>query len=137
MCALALLLVLAFHVWSARLPGGYVGVDVFFVISGYLISGHLVREVTWTGTVHLPTFYAHRSRRLLPAASLTLFAVVAAAYLWTPASSWTTTAADMAASSLYERPTWYVVTPAAIPSGRRGLHDARHPQWHIPCWHQC
>ena len=106
--AIALLLVLAFHVWPARLPGGYVGVDVFFVISGYLITGHLVREVASTGTVDLPTFYARRACRLLPAASLTLVAVGAAAYLWTPASTWTSTAADMAASSLYAQ-NWVLV----------------------------
>ncbi len=106
--AIALLLVLAFHVWPARLPGGYVGVDVFFVISGYLITGHLLREVASTGSVHLPTFYARRACRLLPAASLTLVAVCAAAYLWTPASTWTSTAADMAASSLYAQ-NWVLV----------------------------
>lgn len=99
--AIALLLVVAFHVWPTHLTGGYVGVDVFFVISGYLITGHLVREVASTGRVHLPTFYARRAHRLLPAASLTLIAVGAATYAWTPPSTWPATAADMAASSVY------------------------------------
>ena len=99
--AIAVLLVITFHVWPARLTGGYVGVDVFFVISGYLITGHLVREVASTGRVDLPTFYARRARRLLPAASLTLVAVGAAAYLWMPRWTWATVAADMAASTVY------------------------------------
>ena len=99
--AIAVLLVLAFHVWPTRITGGYVGVDVFFVISGYLITGHLLREVASTGRVDLPAFYARRARRLLPAASLTLVLVGLAAYLWMPAFTWKTVAADMAASTLY------------------------------------
>ena len=99
--AIAVLLVVGFHVWPSHLTGGYVGVDVFFVISGYLITGHLLREVASTGRIDLPTFYARRARRLLPAASLTLVAVGVAAYLWMPPSTWPTTAADMAASTLY------------------------------------
>ena len=99
--AIAVLLVLAFHVWPSRLTGGYVGVDVFFVISGYLITGHLLREVASTGRVDLPAFYARRARRLLPAATLTLVAVGVAAYLWMPRWTWATVAADMAASTVY------------------------------------
>ena len=61
-----------------------------------------------TGRVDLPTFYARRARRLLPAASLTLVAIGLAAYLWMPPSTWTTTAADMAASTLYAE-NWMLV----------------------------
>ena len=99
--AIAVLLVLAFHVWPSRLTGGYVGADIFFVISGYLITGHLLREVASTGRVDLPAFYARRARRLLPSASLTLVLVGVAAYLWMPAFTWKKVAADMAASTLY------------------------------------
>ena len=84
------------------------GVDVFFVISGYLITGHLLREVASTGRVDLPGFYARRARRLLPAASLTLVTVGVAAYLWMPPSTWPTTAADMAASAVYAE-NWVLV----------------------------
>jgi len=109
--AIAVLLVVGFHVWPAIFKGGYVGVDVFFVISGYLITGHLVREVAATGRVDLATFYARRARRLLPAASLTLVAVGLAAYLWMPPSTWPTTAADMAASTVYAE-NWMLVRRA-------------------------
>jgi peptidoglycan/LPS O-acetylase OafA/YrhL len=106
--AIAVLLVVGFHVWPTRISGGYVGVDVFFVISGYLITAHLLREVAATKRVDLPTFYARRARRLLPAANLTLVAVCLAAYLWMPPSTWPITAADMAASTLYAE-NWMLV----------------------------
>ena len=109
--AVAVLLVLAFHVWPAHVRGGYIGVDVFFVISGYLITGHLWREVAATGRVDLPGFYARRARRLLPAASLTLLVVGLASYLWMPSWTWATTAADIAASTGYAE-NWIMVRRA-------------------------
>lgn len=72
--ALAVGLVLVFHLWPALLPGGFVGVDVFFVVSGFLITSHLLSELRRTGTISLPGFWARRARRLLPA-SLTVLAV--------------------------------------------------------------
>ena len=66
--AVAILLVVAFHGDVPWLPGGYVGVDVFFVLSGYLITGLLLKEAVETGRVNLIKFYSRRARRLLPAA---------------------------------------------------------------------
>jgi peptidoglycan/LPS O-acetylase OafA/YrhL len=79
--AIAILLVVIYHAQHRRLPGGYIGVDVFFVISGFLITGLLAREAEATGTVHLARFYARRARRLLPAAMLVLIATVVMARL--------------------------------------------------------
>ncbi|MFE1644982.1 acyltransferase family protein [Microbacterium sp. P01] len=70
--AIAVLFVVLYHFWPARLPGGYVGVDIFFVISGFLITAHLMREIATTGTVRLGQFWARRARRLLPASLLVL-----------------------------------------------------------------
>ncbi|SIR54722.1 Peptidoglycan/LPS O-acetylase OafA/YrhL, contains acyltransferase and SGNH-hydrolase domains [Microbacterium sp. RURRCA19A] len=70
--AIAVLGVVAFHLWPSALPGGFVGVDVFFVISGFLITGHLRREILATGTVRLAAFWGRRVRRLLPAALVVL-----------------------------------------------------------------
>jgi peptidoglycan/LPS O-acetylase OafA/YrhL len=67
--ALAVILVVVFHSGLA-LPGGFVGVDVFFVISGYLIIGLIAREVLTTGSLDLGRFFARRIRRLLPALAL-------------------------------------------------------------------
>jgi peptidoglycan/LPS O-acetylase OafA/YrhL len=72
------LLVIASHAGFAGLGGGFVGVDVFFVLSGYLITSLLLREVDRTGRVSLRDFYARRARRILPAATAVLVVVIAA-----------------------------------------------------------
>ena len=64
---LAIILVVLFHAGIPGIPGGFVGVDVFFVLSGFLITGLLIREQERTGCVSLPAFYARRARRILPA----------------------------------------------------------------------
>ncbi len=68
--AVALVAVVLFHADVPGVGGGFVGVDVFFVISGFLITGLLWREVSTTGTVGLRRFYGARARRLLPASAL-------------------------------------------------------------------
>lgn len=79
MRAIAVLLVVASHANIKHfLGGGYIGVDVFFVVSGFLITGLLAREVRNTGTVSFATFYARRARRILPAASVVLLATLLA-----------------------------------------------------------
>ena len=67
--AVAVLLVIAYHLYPDLIPGGYIGVDVFFVISGFLITGNLAREAQRHGRVRLLNFYGRRARRLLPARS--------------------------------------------------------------------
>ena len=65
--ALAVVAVVVFHLNPAWLPGGFLGVDIFFVVSGFLITTLLVREHARTGRLDLPAFWARRARRLLPA----------------------------------------------------------------------
>ncbi|GAB2460180.1 acyltransferase family protein [Xylanimonas ulmi] len=76
----AVLAVFLFHTEARWFPGGYVGVDVFFVLSGFLITGVLLREHARTGSVSLLGFYLRRARRLLPALLL-LAVVLSVAYL--------------------------------------------------------
>lgn len=75
--ALAVLTVVADHAGLGAFAGGYVGVDVFFVVSGFLITGLLVRETEVRGRVRLLDFYARRARRILPAATVVLVATLA------------------------------------------------------------
>ena len=70
--AIAVLAVVAVHVGISSVTGGFVGVDVFFAISGFLITQQLVRQVERDGKVSLLGFYARRARRILPAATLVL-----------------------------------------------------------------
>ncbi len=78
--AIAVLLVALDHAGVGFLAGGYVGVDVFFVLSGYLITQLLLAEAARSGRVSLVNFYIRRARRILPAAALTLVATDVAAY---------------------------------------------------------
>lgn len=78
---IAILLVVASHAGVPGLAGGYIGVDVFFVLSGYLITWLLVHEAESTGRVDLVGFYARRCRRLFPALGVVLVATLAAAHV--------------------------------------------------------
>ena len=98
---LAVGLVVLYHLWPARLPGGYIGVDVFFVISGFLIIAHLLREVERTGRVSLSTFWARRIRRLLPAAFTVLAASTAFTLFVLPPSVVENSLRQISAASVY------------------------------------
>lgn len=77
--AIAVLAVVLFHTWPRLFPGGWAGVDLFFVLSGYLITSILVREHAATGRVSLRRFYIRRALRLMPA----LLALIAAFLVYT------------------------------------------------------
>src|SRR4051812_28419413 len=78
---LAILLVVAYHAGVPVLAGGFVGVDVFFVLSGYFMARLLVQEYGATGSIDLPAFYGRRAMRLLPALLVVVAATLAA--VWT------------------------------------------------------
>ncbi|MCU1404877.1 MAG: hypothetical protein JWQ43_1180, partial [Glaciihabitans sp.] len=78
--ALAIILVLLNHAGAPFAAGGFVGVDVFFVISGFLISTHLLESLHNTGRIHFLRFYVARARRILPAALVTIAATAVASF---------------------------------------------------------
>jgi peptidoglycan/LPS O-acetylase OafA/YrhL len=78
--AVAVVPVVLFHAGVSWLQGGYVGVDVFFVISGFLITGLLLREHEERNRISISGFYARRARRILPAAMLVIVLTVLASY---------------------------------------------------------
>ena len=84
----AVLLVVIYHTGIA-FPGGFIGVDMFFVISGFVITQVLLREYEETGTIRLRNFYARRARRLIPAVGFVLlFTLIASLVLMRPSTEW-------------------------------------------------
>jgi peptidoglycan/LPS O-acetylase OafA/YrhL len=99
--AVAVVFVLLYHAGLPGFDGGFVGVDVFFVVSGFVITAQLLRELEHTGTVNLPQFYGRRAKRLLPAAAVVLVVTALAAWLLAPRTQWSVIAGDLAGASLY------------------------------------
>ncbi len=99
--AVAILAVVLYHAHVGAVPGGYVGVDVFFVISGYLITDHLWREVQERHQLSFSNFYARRIRRLLPASFFVLAATAIASAAILPPLAARATLKDGVACALY------------------------------------
>jgi len=97
--ALAAVLVLIFH--ARFIPGGFIGVDIFFVISGFLITGLLLKEVNSAGRISLKAFYLRRSKRLLPASFLVLFVTALFAWLVLPPISRGSIGRDLIGTTFY------------------------------------
>jgi peptidoglycan/LPS O-acetylase OafA/YrhL len=99
--AVAVTAVVLFHAAVPGIGGGFVGVDVFFVISGFLITGLLWREVSSTGSVRLSSFYGARARRLLPASAFVGVVTMIASVLLLPPLQAGPAISDGIASALY------------------------------------
>lgn len=99
--AIAVLMVLVYHLDGHWLGGGFSGVDVFFVISGFLITNLLAREIDKTGTINLVNFYARRAKRLFPAAALVLASTAAASWWLMPSTRWQAIGGDITAAAGY------------------------------------
>ncbi len=91
----------AYHAGLSAIPGGYVGVDVFFVISGFLITDHLGRELAEKGGISFGAFYARRARRLLPSALLVIGVTVAVSCVVLPPLQAMVVAKDGLANAFY------------------------------------
>ena len=109
--AIAVMAVVIYHLWPSVLPGGFVGVDVFFVISGFLITSLLLREIDRTGTLSLSAFWARRARRILPASLVTLAVCAGATVVFVPLCYWQQFLEDMRASTAYVQ-NWHLASSA-------------------------
>jgi peptidoglycan/LPS O-acetylase OafA/YrhL len=98
--AIAVICVVLNHFFPHAVPGGYIGVDIFFVVSGFLISSHLLKELQG-GDLNFSRFYLRRARRLLPASLLVLAFTALSAYLLMPSAWEATNLKDVAAAAVY------------------------------------
>lgn len=96
--AVAALLVAIYHLWFDRISGG---VDVFFVVSGFLITESLVRQAEATGRIDVLAYLVRLSKRLFPAAMLVLLFVIVGSLLWLPEVRWAETVPEIFAAALY------------------------------------
>lgn len=108
--AVAVLAVVLFHAGVPGINGGFIGVDVFFIISGFLITGMLWREAGTSGTVSLRRFWGARARRLLPASATVGVITVIASALILPALQVKTVAIDAITSALYVSNYWFIAS---------------------------
>ncbi len=99
--AAALVAVLLYHADLSFAPGGYIGVDVFFVISGFLITGLLLKELEQSGTLSVARFYSRRAKRLLPMTVVVLGTVVALSWLLFDPVRMEAVSFDVIAAGLY------------------------------------
>ena len=99
--AIAVGTVLLYHAGLPFVHGGFVGVDVFFVISGFLITGLLVAEIEKTGRLSIPGFYARRIKRLLPATVVVLLSTAILSWLFLSPLRRASTSTDLSYSALY------------------------------------
>ncbi len=121
-----MLLVVVFHLWPSRLPGGYIGVDVFFVISGFLITSHLARDIVRHGRVSLAKFYAARIRRLIPASFTVLALTGIAVFLLLPPTTMQIELGQLVSSVFYVQ-NWQLAAEASDYLGsQNGATAVRH-----------
>nr|WP_254450849.1 acyltransferase family protein [Aeromicrobium stalagmiti] len=128
--ALAVASVVVYHLWPDFLPGGFVGVDVFFVISGFLITDHLAREVDRTGAIGLRRFWAARARRLLPASLLVLLVTAVTVLVAVPRSLQERFFSEIIASALYVQ-NWKLAGDSVDYLGADNLPSASQHFWSL------
>ncbi|MHC6176494.1 acyltransferase family protein [Glutamicibacter sp. X7] len=106
--AIAVAAVVLYHFWPHRLPGGFIGVDVFFVISGFLITAHLIKAPP-QGLKQVISFWMRRVKRLLPASFLVILLSVLGIWLLAPETVWQDWGIQALAATFYMQ-NWYLAT---------------------------
>jgi len=123
--AIAVMLVLNFHAFPEAMPGGFIGVDVFFVISGFLITGIIARELDLK-RFSLAGFYARRIRRIFPALITVLCAVLMLGWLWMLPAAYAQLGGDVFASAAF-----FANVALLLQSGYFDLESAKKPLLHL------
>src|SRR6478735_3606336 len=123
--AIAVMLVVNFHGFPLAMPGGFIGVDIFFVISGFLITGIIARELD-AQHFSLVGFYNRRIRRIFPALIVVLCAVLVLGWLWMLPAPYAALSRDVAASAAFS-----ANIALLLQSGYFDIESARKPMLHL------
>jgi len=129
--AIAVTLVLACHAAIPWAEGGFIGVDVFYVLSGFLITGLVVREIEKTGRVSIRNFYARRAKRLLPLAALVLVFICIGSLIIFPLAQQVTIGGDVFAAALYFVNWHFIVQGVDYFAAADGLHSPVQHYWSL------
>jgi len=129
--AIAVTLVLACHAGIPWAKGGFIGVDIFYVLSGFLITGLVVREIKKTGTVSIRNFYARRAKRLLPMAALVLvFISIGTLFIFSLARQ-VEIGGDVFAAALYFVNWHFIVQGVDYFAAADGIHSPVQHYWSL------
>src|ERR1700686_3034199 len=123
--AIAVMLVVNFHAFPEAMPGGFIGVDIFFVISGFLITGIIVRELDQQ-RFSLLAFYNRRIRRIFPALIVVLGATLVLGWLWMLPAAYAQLSADLFASAAF-----FANIALLLQSGYFDVESAKKPLLHL------
>jgi peptidoglycan/LPS O-acetylase OafA/YrhL len=123
--AIAVLLVVHFHAFPEAMPGGFIGVDIFFVISGFLITGIIMRELDQR-RFNLVAFYNRRIRRIFPALIVVLLATLVLGWLWMLPAAYAQLSADVFASSAF-----FANIALLLQSGYFDVESSKKPLLHL------
>jgi peptidoglycan/LPS O-acetylase OafA/YrhL len=123
--AIAVMLVVNFHAFPDAMPGGFIGVDIFFVISGFLITGIVARELEQR-RFSLVAFYARRIRRIFPALIVVLGATLVLGWLWMLPAAYAQLSSDVFASAAF-----FANIALLLQSGYFDVESARKPLLHL------
>lgn len=129
--AIAVTLVLACHAAIPWAEGGFIGVDVFYVLSGFLITGLVVREIEKTGRVSIRNFYARRAKRLLPLAALVLVFICIGSLIIFPLAQQVTIGGDVFAAALYFVNWHFIIQGVDYFAAADGLHSPVQHYWSL------
>ena len=111
--------------------GGFIGVDVFYVLSGFLITGLVVREIEKTGRVSIRNFYARRAKRLLPLAALVLVFIGIGSLFIFPLARQTEIGGDIFAAALYFVNWHFIIQGVDYFAAADGLHSPVQHYWSL------
>jgi peptidoglycan/LPS O-acetylase OafA/YrhL len=123
--AVAVLAVIGYHL-TAHVPGGFLGVDVFFVLSGYLITSILLRQLFGEGRIRLTEFWAHRARRLLPAVLVLVLACAFEVSHHEPLVTWQLRQSDLLSTLFYYANWHFIATDQSYFASFLGASPVRH-----------